>query len=88
MTRMVARALQEYETLVKKGAIASFSVTIEDRGILITPAGTGADAQRVPLIEEVADTLHVFFYNVPAIDYGTYDYTSLNSFFHDSGQAM
>ncbi|GAB3528347.1 hypothetical protein GCM10027443_06080 [Pontibacter brevis] len=83
MTTKVISALQEHEELVKDGTISSFSVFIQQEGILIKPAGSAAEKE-VKLIQELHTSLRIFFYGVDCIEHNSFDYATLKSFINAS----
>ncbi|RDV14471.1 hypothetical protein DXT99_13780 [Pontibacter diazotrophicus] len=86
MTEKINAALHKYEKLVEKGKIRSFSVYIQEEGILILPEGAGI-SKEVDLIQELMTSLRVFFYGVPSIEHNSYDYVTLKSFINASACA-
>ena len=83
MTTKVISALHQYEELVGKGKIKSFSVFIKQESILIKPEGNGA-GKEVVLIQELLTSLRTFFYDVTSIEYNSFDYATLKSFVNAS----
>ncbi len=79
MTRQITQKLDKLETQVLNGEIASFTISLYLNGLQIKPEGD-AEPQEVLLMDEILTPLKVFFVGVDAIEYSSYDYTSLKSF--------
>lgn len=79
MADNITRVLEEYETLVKKGDITSFWVSVRSQGLLINDVQSAME-QIVPLGEDMFNSLHTFFYGVEKIEYRSHDYTNLRCF--------
>ena len=80
MDTRLRKALQKHENLIKDGKITSFTVFVQEKGVLIKPAGSG-DVQRVALIQEMLTTLRALFHG-KAIEYGSADYAALKGLVH------
>ncbi|WP_162054214.1 hypothetical protein [Pontibacter pamirensis] len=83
MTEKINAALLQYEALVESGNIRSFSVYIQQEGVLILPEGSGV-SKEVALIQELITSLRIFFYDVSSIEHNSYDYVTLKSFINAS----
>lgn len=78
MADRIARALEEFEALVRDGKIATFWVTVRKDGLWFEASQKGLN-QKVPLAADMFDSLATFFYGVGKIEYNSHDYESLKS---------
>lgn len=79
MVNSITRALEEFETLVSEGEIASFWVSVRSQGLWIQATHNSVE-RLVPLEQDMFHSLGTFFYGVDRIDYRSQDYTNLKSF--------
>ena len=82
MTENVRKKLQELEGQVDQKAITSFVVHIKKDGLLVTTRAGSEQRLLMPLPDELLHSLQLFFRDTKAIEYGTFDYTSLASIVH------
>lgn len=83
MTTKVTASLLAYENLVQSGKIKSFSVYILEKGIILKAAGEDT-LEELTLLQESISSLRGFFYDVPSVEYNSFDYANLKSLINAS----
>lgn len=74
----VLKTIEKYEERVNEGKIRTFSIRVGDKNLIIQPDGENIN-NALLLDQELWHTLQIFFYDVEAIPYLSYDYTTLKS---------
>lgn len=86
MAEKVQKALQEYEEKLAKGRIDTFYVKITSNSVLLQAVPEGQEHPlHIPLSQELHHSLQIFFYDLEAITYGSFDYTTLKSLLNAHG---
>lgn len=78
MSDAAIKVLCRFESLVEAGKINSFSVSIQDHGLLIRSEDDG-EKQIIKLDYETFTSVDAYFDGIDSIRYGSFDYTSLKS---------
>ena len=78
MAEKITQALEEFEALVRDGKTATFWVAVRKDGLWLK-AGQTNEKRKVPLADDMFDSLTAFFYGVGEIEYNSHDYANLKS---------
>lgn len=78
MSDVATKTLCRFESLVKAGSIESFSVSVQDNGLLIR-SEDGSEKQVITLDSDTFRSVDAYFDGIGSIRYGSFDYTSLKS---------
>lgn len=82
MTPELNITLEHFEQLMKASRLSAFTVYIQEEGLLVRAKSQESDhtpdvLQHIDLLPEIMESIRIFFFEVEAIEYGTFDYDTL-----------